>query len=365
MEEKLTLWKKLKISITNFEGYQDLAAEKIGKTILYIFILVFIFSIVLTGLSAYQFANTIENGEIKQYIKDNIDTITLKEGKLKVTPKDKSEEIKILVEDLNTQITINTTDNEETKKEKIEEIKSMQNGILILNDRLIIKNEMMVEPHEYFYQEEIEQLGISNINIEKEDIIEYLSIENMMPVILTGCAVTLISVLISLFPTTLIDILLFSAMGYIFTRIARVRIRYSAVYNISAYSLTLPIILNIIYVIVNFFTGFTIKYFDIMYTAITSIYIITAILMIKSEVIKKQIELAKIIQEQEKVRQELQQKEEEEKEKKEREEQKKKEKEEKEDKKDEDNSEAGKKTKKNKKNNPDINIGNEPEGNNV
>ena len=39
--------------------------------------------------------------------------------------------------------------------------------------------------------------------------------------------------------------------------------------------------------------------------AIACIYIITAILMIKSDVIKKQMELSKIIAEQEKVKQEL------------------------------------------------------------
>ena len=48
-----------------------------------------------------------------------------------------------------------------------------------------------------------------------------------------------------------------------------------------------------------------------MYTAIASIYIITAILMIKSDVIKKQLELNRIIEKQKKVREELKRKEEE------------------------------------------------------
>ena len=55
--------------------------------------------------------------------------------------------------------------------------------------------------------------------------------------------------------------------------------------------------MNIIYFIVNSFTGFTIKYFEIMYTTVATIYIATAILMIRSDVIKKQIELNKIIEE--------------------------------------------------------------------
>ena len=57
--------------------------------------------------------------------------------------------------------------------------------------------------------------------------------------------------------------------------------------------------------IVNILTGYTIKYFDVLYMAITCIYVIAAILIIRSDIIKQQIELSKIMQEQEKVRQEM------------------------------------------------------------
>ena len=109
----------------------------------------------------------------------------------------------------------------------------------------------------------------------------------------------------------LIDIFVLSVLAYIVSRIAGLRLKYSAIYNIATYSLTLPLILNIIYVIVNALTGFTIEYFNIMYNAIASIYIITAMLMIKSDVIKKQFELNKIIEEQARVREELKRQEEE------------------------------------------------------
>ena len=56
-----------------------------------------------------------------------------------------------------------------------------------------------------------------------------------------------------------------------------------------------------------------------MYMAITCIYIFTAILMIKSDVIKKQFELSKIIAEQERIRAEMARKEQEQKEEEERE----------------------------------------------
>ena len=69
----------------------------------------------------------------------------------------------------------------------------------------------------------------------------------------------------------------------------------------------LSIVLYLIYICVNITTGFTIKYFDLAYEIISYIYIITAILMIKSDLIKQQIEIGKIVEEQKKVREEKKQ----------------------------------------------------------
>ncbi len=121
------------------------------------------------------------------------------------------------------------------------------------------------------------------------------------------------------FSTVLVDALLYSVLGYITGIFSRLRLKYSATYNIAVHSLTLPIILNLVYMIVNQLTGYTIQYFDIMYMAITCIYIITSILMIKSDMIKQQMELSKIISEQEKIKQELARQEQEKKEEEERE----------------------------------------------
>ena len=80
------------------------------------------------------------------------------------------------------------------------------------------------------------------------------------------------------------------------TLVAGIRIRYRAVFNMSVYSITLSTILQLIYIIINTFTGFNIKYFDLMYTAISFICLTAAIFMIKSDVIRQQIELMKVIE---------------------------------------------------------------------
>ena len=99
--------------------------------------------------------------------------------------------------------------------------------------------------------------------------------------------------------------ILFALIGKITSFVLKVPIRFKENYNISIHALTLATILQNIYISINFLTGFTIKYFYIMYMGITDIYIITAILMIKADMIKRKLEVDKIIQEQQNIKKEF------------------------------------------------------------
>ncbi len=114
-------------------------------------------------------------------------------------------------------------------------------------------------------------------------------------------------VFLAQFAVGLLDALLVCIVGIIISRITRIRLKYKPIYVMSIYALTLPIILNCIYVIAHTFTGFTIDYFSIVYNIIAYIYLVTAILLIKTDFIERQRELIKIINEQEKVRREHEQ----------------------------------------------------------
>lgn len=98
--------------------------------------------------------------------------------------------------------------------------------------------------------------------------------------------------------------MILSVIGWIISKIINVRFKYKVIFNLSVYSMTLSITLYILYIIVNTFTGFTIKYFGLAYNAISYIYIITAMLMIRADLIKQQMELAKIVQIQEREKEE-------------------------------------------------------------
>lgn len=118
--------------------------------------------------------------------------------------------------------------------------------------------------------------------------------------------VTFFTVLITYFFSTFIDAIMLGILGLIVARIVGMKMQYKAAFNIGVYSLTLPIILQIIYIVVNILFGFEVKYFQWMYATISYIYVVVAILMIKTQFINQQRELLKIQLEQDKVRQEMQ-----------------------------------------------------------
>lgn len=115
--------------------------------------------------------------------------------------------------------------------------------------------------------------------------------------------------------TTLLSACIFGVFGLIIARICGLKLKYASTFNLAVYAITLPTILMAIYMSTNLLFGITIKYFSVAYDAITYIYIITAILMLRADLIKQRIELSKIIKEQEKVREDLKEQEKEPKEK--------------------------------------------------
>ena len=346
-EEKLSFLRKVKISIFDFDGYQELAAEKISRTVGYIVLLMLTFSILTSLAYMYIFNNRIN--DVENYVRSEISEIKYENYQLTVITNSGEEITKLDNEDAGVKVIINTqTDDEGKIQESIAEIKSQNNGILILKDKIIIKSQVSANPLEFSYKDISEQYNINVID--KNEVLNLLSGSQIKTAMVMLCLAMALYMFIIYFSTIMLDIFLLAVLAYIVARISGLRLKISAVFNIAAYSLTLPVVLNIIYAVVNTITGFTIQYFQIMYTAIASIYVVTSILMIKSDIIRRQMELNRIVEEQEKVRAELKQKEEEEREKAEAERRRR---------------EKEKQKKKEREKEKEGNVGNEPEGDNA
>ncbi len=106
-----------------------------------------------------------------------------------------------------------------------------------------------------------------------------------------------LGIFVGLFLTSLLDVFTLSLFGLITCFMAKIKMNYKAIFNMSIFALTLSMLLRTIYFVVNLLTSFEIKYFDVMYVAISYISLVAAIFIIKSNVIKQHLELMKIIEE--------------------------------------------------------------------
>ncbi len=318
-KNKNSFLKDIRKSITGLDEYGTFATEKVTKSMVYITKIVLIFVIVLSIFSVYKFSVAINN--VKNYVETEIKDIKFQENKLNIIPSSgKEEKINIDIEDpVTCKIIIDTRElkNKEVD-EYAEEIKKYSNGIIILRDKLIFKSSFATLPSIVSYSDISNAYNINKF--EKNDIINILSGNNTLyKIYISSFILVFIYFFTIYFSTVLLDALMYSIIGFIVGIFSKLRLKLSALYSIAIHALTLPITLNMIYIVINLLTGFRIEYFSIMYMAITCIYIVASILIIKSDLIKKQIEFSKIIEEQERVKQELKRKEEQEKEEAERE----------------------------------------------
>ena len=82
MEEKESnFFKKIWTSITDFEEYEEFAAEKVSKAIKYLILLTLIFTIIIGIAYTYKF-NLAVNG-VKSYVRENIEDIKMTDRKIR------------------------------------------------------------------------------------------------------------------------------------------------------------------------------------------------------------------------------------------------------------------------------------------
>lgn len=295
---KKNFFKKVWYSIDKIDKYSELSAEGFGSAIKYLAILILILAIILSGLTIFQTTKTV--GEVAQYIEDNAPELTYSEGTLSV---DSESVINEDAEEFGKIIIDTKTEDEEQINQYIEQANDSDNAIILLKDRLMLKEQGIQGMTTYNYSDLLSELGVTEFN--KQDLVNYLRSSNMMTIYLNLFIALCMNSFIIYFINTLFNILVISLFGYLATVILKLRIRYVAIFNMAVYAITLPTILNILYIIINSLFGYIINYFDIMYILVASIYMIAAIFILKAEFNKKQGEVQKIIEVEKQVKEEM------------------------------------------------------------
>ncbi len=302
-------FKKVKYSIFNIEKYAEMATEGLGKAVSYIAKLVVVLGIILSVWTLYQIYQMIQEGT--NYIENEFPDFSYSDGTLTV---DTNEVINIEDKQFGKVIIDTNTDSEETINQYKNSINEAGTGVIILKNEVIFKNITMIGEVSYNYKESLESMNITACN--KQDLINYVRQGQINTVYVSLFVSLFIYSFAMYFVNTLWYAVIISIVGYFTMWILKMRMRYVAVFNMSIYALTLSTILNIIYLLVNIFFNFNIEYFSIMYVTVAMIYLLATIFIIKSDLIKKQGEVMKIIEAQEIVKKEIEQKEKDEEEKK-------------------------------------------------
>lgn len=302
--EKKSFFKKVRYSIDKIEKYSELAAEGLARTIKYLAVLIILLATISSAATVYRTSLEIKN--IAQYINEKIPELTYSNETLTVN----SQEAIIDTNENFGKIIIDTnTDDEEKINQYLNDVKD-ENAIIILKDKLILKEIGIQETTNYNYKELFGEMNITEFN--KEELVGYLTGSNMMSLYLNLFLVLFIYAFIIYLINTLFYIIVVSIFGYLTTMILRLKIRYVAIFNMAVYSITLPTILNMVYIGINAFYRYTINYLDLMYILIASIYMIAAIFILKFEFNKKQGEVQKIVEVEKQVKEETKEKQKEE-----------------------------------------------------
>ena len=302
--KKMGFFKSLKNSIFNFDSYQEFALDDMKKGIGYFIKLLLLFSIIVAIVfSILQVTITIPRA--KDFITNEIPDFSYSEGILDVKSDDT-----VMIDDISDNIII-IADTKDLSEDQINEYKNKINlyeiGILILKDKIYLKNAYSTSTMQEFPMSDIGAIYGEN-NFTKQDILNDINSVNMISLFISLVITVFIGFFITYLFISILDIIILALLSNIIAMLLRVRMKVSALVNISVHAMTLPIVLLLIYAIILLTTGFEIKYFNIMYRGISYIYVITAIFLIRSSLIKQKIELTTIVQKQKELQEQLEQK---------------------------------------------------------
>lgn len=293
---KINFFKRLKIAIFNLDEYGIFIEEKLSVAVKYMLLIVLFSSIVLSIVTTYELSNELKKG--LSYFENEFPEFSFDDTTLHV-----NRYIEGYDQEFDVKIIADTSNLEKSKiDEYINKTKDAGVALVVLNDKIVYRN--YNTQNEIYYKDLDNILPIKDSN--KDEIIEqFNSLGGTNSIITTSAIVAMIALFIENVIELFFYITLVTLVGLIVGRICGIAMRLSVAISLSIYSLTVPVLCSVIYGVVYNFTGFEIKYFSAMYLMIAYVYIIAAILIIKTDLMKQSQELMRIKSVEEQIKEEL------------------------------------------------------------
>ena len=241
--KKIGFFKRFKMAIFELENYIDFINEKVSKSLMFSLKLVVILSLIMAisnAIYVYAKYNSPDN-----YLSEVIPEFTYENSELKI-------------------------DENETKSDEKKQIAQVMKQVVPSVTNIL-----------------------GNGTYTKADLIHYVQ-ENQKTIVGFGITAIFIENILDMYIMWLMVAILTSFIGWIALVFLRIKMKYSKLFTLSIYASTLSVILTVIYTMLNAFAGVYIDKFDYLSILIAYIYITAVIYMIRSDLIKQQIELIRI-----------------------------------------------------------------------
>jgi len=276
---KTPFFKEVYNGIVKFENYGKYAIENIGATIKYLILITLLSAILSATFSLYGIINRLNN--FFDFYEREITDLQYSEGILSIN---NGESLNIYTEGRGLgEIIVDTSDLTDEKISEYEQSLSNNSttGVIVLKDKVIVVGNTLVT-HLY-----TELLGDETYN--KESITKIYD-QNKTPIILVTFITSFFAEFIIVLSDVLIWAMMLAVLAYTVARISHIRLTFKSAISLAIHGQTLSIILQLIYKLLIELCNFEIKYFSFMYITVATIYVVTAVFMIKSDLIMDHIQ---------------------------------------------------------------------------
>lgn len=295
--KKNNFFKEAFKSIKDLDKYEDFALETPKVSFKYFIKLILVFVVIISFFYTLKIVDNCKN--VYSTMKEKLPEFSYSNGTLNMETEEP-----IIIDDYSEtfgKILIDTNSTELTEYQ--DRIQKENISLVVLKNKCVVISNSTLGQVEYNY---LALASSCNINeFTKQSAIEYFESLNIVSMCASLYFIIFIYLFIVYFISILMDILILWILAYLVSKLSKLNLKAAPSFSVAVHAITLSLVLNIAYIILNLLTGINVKYFGLMYNLISYIYVIVAVLMIKTDFINRQIELMKLANEQEKVKAEL------------------------------------------------------------
>ncbi|KXG09280.1 hypothetical protein AT864_02510 [Anoxybacillus sp. P3H1B] len=224
----MNFFKKLSYSVGDVRRYPDMVAQGAGKAFLYLLLFALLFGTLNSIIVGYQFNQSI--GHFTGTLESKIPEFTFQNGELNVEGT-----MPIVLDDSkNGAVIIDTTG--QTTEDRLNPYSS---GVLILKDRMISK-QAGGQTQVFLFRD------FQGVTFDKQDLVGFL------PYLKWLAPIVAVIAWIGFFIGKIFSALFLAIINLVISKLQKANLPFGRLYSLSIYSLSLPIILDLIFKLFHF-----------------------------------------------------------------------------------------------------------------